>query len=156
PAKAMGIPVAELASLIRQGQSVPYEAGAFLFHESTPREWIGIVVDGEVEVVRGLHGRQTQLATLRQGTLSSESICIDDNAHCGSVRARGSAVVHQIPRTALEALKAGKPDTYYRIVARVAQRLSDRLRAASELLAESGEAPSIASFRVEHDSLGER
>jgi len=48
PAKTMGIPVAELSALIQKGQGVSYEGGACLFHESTPREWMGIVVDGEV------------------------------------------------------------------------------------------------------------
>ena len=63
PARAMGVPVNELAAIVERGQVVEYDAGACLFHESTPRQWLGIVVDGEVDVVRGLHGRQTHLAT---------------------------------------------------------------------------------------------
>ena len=54
-------------------------------------------------------------------------------------------------------VQADKPEIYYRIVARVARRISDRLRAASELLAEqAAAAPEITSYRTEHDSLGER
>ena len=45
PAKAVGVPVAELAAILDRGQSVTYDAGAFLFHESTPRQWFGIVVE---------------------------------------------------------------------------------------------------------------
>jgi aspartate ammonia-lyase len=57
----------------------------------------------------------------------------------------------------LDEVKSSKPDIYYRLVARVAQRISDRLRAASELLAGQREAtPQISSYRSEHDSLGER
>ena len=55
PAKAMGVPAAELAAIAEKGKVVVYEAGAYLFHESTPREWLGIMVEGKVEIVRGLH-----------------------------------------------------------------------------------------------------
>jgi hypothetical protein len=42
-------------------------------------------------------------------------------------------------------------------VARIAQRINDRLHAASEQLAErAAAAPEITSYRTEHDSLGER
>src|SRR5690348_7784089 len=89
PARAMGVPASELAAIIEQGKEVKFEAGACLFHESTPREWLGIVTEGEVEIVRGLHGRQTHLATLTDGALISEAILLDDCAHSASAFARG-------------------------------------------------------------------
>jgi aspartate ammonia-lyase len=157
PARAMGIAVADLAAILQRGQSVTYKAGDFLFHESSPREWIGIVVEGNVEVVRGLHGRQTHLATLSQGALVAEGILLDDSCHSVSAFSRSAAVVHQVSKIVLEEIKFAKPEIYYRIVARVAQRISDRLRAASELLAEPGQvAPEMTSYRSEHDSLGDR
>jgi aspartate ammonia-lyase len=158
PARAMGVPVEELAAIVQQGKAVAYEAGACLFHESTPREWLGIVMDGEVEIVRGLHGRQTHLATLTDGALISEGILLDDRAHSSSAFARGAQTrVHQVPRAVLDQVKKGKPEIYYRVVARVAQRISDRLRAASEMLAnQAASAPQVTSYRTEHDSLGER
>src|SRR5262245_43889647 len=158
PARAMGVPVEQLATIVQQGKVVPYDAGACLFHESTPREWFGIVVGGQVEVVCGLHGRQTHLATLTDGALVSEGILLDDRAHSASAFARGSGTqVLQVGRAVLDQVKSSKPELYFRVVARVAQRISDRLRAASEMLAEqSAKAPQIASYRTEHDSLGER
>jgi aspartate ammonia-lyase len=158
PARAMGVAVEELLAIVEKGQVVAYEAGACLFHESTPRQWLGVVVEGEVEIVRGLHGRQTRLAMLADGALISEGILLDDCAHSASAFARGGAVrVLQVPRAVLEQVKSTKPEIYYRLVARVAQRISDRLRAASELLADQAAgAPHITSYRVEHDSLGER
>src|SRR5262245_41977132 len=158
PARAMGVPVAELAAIVQRGQEVAYEGGACLFHESTPRQWFGLVVAGEVEIVRGLHGRQTHLATLTDGALISESILLDERAHSSSAFARATGTrVLQVPLAVLEDVKAKKPDLYYRVVARVAQRISDRLRAASEMLASQREAaPQVTSYRTEHDSLGER
>jgi aspartate ammonia-lyase len=158
PARAMGVTLAELSAIVEQGQTVAFEGGACLFHESTPREWLGIVIAGEVEIVRGLHGRQTHLATLSEGAILSEGILLDDTAHSASAFARGSGThVLQIPRAVLANVKSSQPDLYYRLVARVAQRIADRLRLASEMLAGQREAaPHVASYRTEHDSLGER
>ncbi|MGN6370214.1 MAG: aspartate ammonia-lyase [Phycisphaerae bacterium] len=158
PAKAMGVGVEELAEIVERGREVRYEAGAYLFHESTPREWMGIVLAGEIELVRGLHGRQTHLATMREGALVSEGILLDETAHSSSGHTlSGAATVWQIPRAALEELKAKKPEVYYRMAARAARRVSERLRAASEQLAErEAQVAAITSYRQEHDSLGER
>src|SRR4051812_13943686 len=135
PARAMGIPLSELAAIAQRGQVVAYEGGACLFHESTPREWLGIVAEGEVEVVRGLHGRQTHLATLTEGVLIAEGVMLDECAHSSSAFARGGgAKVLQVPRAVLEEVRASKPDVFYRIVARVAHRINQRLRAASDRL----------------------
>ena len=158
PARAMGVSVVELTAVVERGEVIAYDGGACLFHESTPREWLGIVAGGEVEIVRGLHGRQTHLATLTAGALISEGILLDETAHSASAFARGVGTrVLQIPHRVLTDVKSTKPDLYYRLVARVAQRIGDRLRAASELLAGQREAaPQVSSYRTEHDSLGER
>jgi aspartate ammonia-lyase len=158
PARAMGVPVAELQAIVDKGQTVSYEGGAYLFHESTPRQWLGIVMEGEVEIVRGLHGRQTHLATLKDGALVSEGILLDECAHSSSAFARGGAArVLQVPLEVLQQVKSARPELYYKVVARVAQRISERLRLASDLLAgQAASAPQVTAYRIEHDSLGER
>ncbi|HSZ55469.1 MAG TPA: aspartate ammonia-lyase [Tepidisphaeraceae bacterium] len=158
PARAMGVPVAELMAIVEKGQTVSYDGGECLFHESTPRQWFGMVLDGEVEIVRGLHGRQTHLATLKDGALISEGILLDECAHASSAFARGKAVrVLQVSPEVFEQVKSVKPEIYFKIVARVARRIGDRLRAASDLLAGQAEsAPQVTAYRTEHDSLGER
>ncbi len=158
PARAMGVSVADLLAIVERGEEVTYAAGACLFHESTPREWLGIVTDGEIDIVRGLHGRQTHLAVLTDGALISEGLLIDEHAHSVSAFARGTgARVIKISRALLDEVKTNQPDIFYRLVARVALRISDRLRAASEMLAEQrATASQITSYRTEHDSLGSR
>src|SRR5262249_783382 len=155
PARAMEVPISELAAIVERGKEVEYDAGACLFHESTPREWLGIIMDGQVEIVPGLHRRQTHLATLTHAPLPShralraEGILPDARAHSSSAFARGGKVrVHQVSRDVLDEVKSKKPEIFYRIVARVAQRIGDRLREASALLAEqSARAPEISSYR---------
>src|SRR5687768_17851358 len=118
PARAMGVEVSELAAIVQRGEEASYEGGACLFHESTPRQWVGIVTDGEVEITRGLHGRRTVLATLTKGTWLAEGALLDECAHSASAYARGGgAKVLQVSRGVLEELRKGKPDVYYRIVA---------------------------------------
>jgi CRP-like cAMP-binding protein len=70
----VGISAADLAAIISRGESHSYKAGDYLYHESTPRLWMGIVEEGEIEIVRGLHGSSVRLATLTPGTGFSEGV----------------------------------------------------------------------------------
>jgi aspartate ammonia-lyase len=156
-AAAIGIDVADLRDFVERGQNVTYAPGDVLFHESTPRQWFGIVETGEVEIVCGLHGATTHLSTVGAGGMLSEGILLDDSAHSTTGIARKGATVLQIPRSEVDALKASKPDVYYRLVARVARRMSDRLRHTAEQAAGRAKADRVMmSVRREHDSLGER
>ena len=154
-AQTMGVSATDLAAIIAHGTSHAYKAGDYLFHESTPRLWMGIVEEGEIEIVRGLHGSSVRLATLTPGTGFSEGVMLDDLPHSGSAIALSAVRVWQIPRAVFEEVRAAKPELFYRMVGHVARRLSARLRAAGEQLS-GGPAPIVATWRREHDLLGER
>ncbi|MEX1113625.1 MAG: aspartate ammonia-lyase [Akkermansiaceae bacterium] len=154
-ARTMSVEPVELASIIRRGASHSYQAGDYLFHESTPRLWMGIVEKGEVEIVRGNHGSTTRLATLTAGTAFSEGVMLDDLPHAASGVALTEVRVWLIPRDVFDELRAAKPEVFYRMVGHIARRLSTRLRAANERTI-SSKAPVVATWRKEHDSLGER
>ena len=154
-AATMSIAAEELATIIGQGASHLYPAGAWLFHESTPRLWMGLVEEGEIEIVRGNHGSSTRLATLRRGSAFSEGVLLDDLPHSASAVALTDVRVWLIPRAVFETLRTDKPEVFYRMVGHIARRLSGRLAAANEHLI-SGRSPVIATWRKEHDSLGER
>jgi aspartate ammonia-lyase len=155
-AQRIGIRPEELAVVLELGTSVTYRAGDYLFHESTPRNWLGIVLEGEVELVRGQHGSAVLIGLLGSGALVSEGVMLDDSAHSTSAVTRRGATVWQISRTELEAVREANPRIFYRIVGQVARRLSDRLRGAAERLAKEAGPPILTSVRREHDSLGER
>jgi aspartate ammonia-lyase len=155
--KRIGVTQADLKDFFAQGEQRTYKAEEWLFHESTPRKWAGLVLDGEVEIVRGLHGSTKHLAVLAPGALISESAFLDDVAHGTGAFTRLGATVWQIPINRIEAFREEKPDVFYRIIARVAAGISERLRMASDCFADIS-APSqlIGAVRLEHDSLGER
>jgi aspartate ammonia-lyase len=152
----LGIPVDELNALIEQGEEVRYEAGQYLYHESTPRLWLGIVLEGEVEVTRGAQARSVLLVRLVNGALLSEGVLLDDSPHTGNASTPKGATVWQISRSALERVRSEKPAVYYQIVGRVAARISDRLRHAAERIAGEKSETLVSVMRTEHDSLGER
>jgi aspartate ammonia-lyase len=81
---------------------------------------------------------------------------LDDTPHSSSAVAHRGAQVWQISRAELDKLRAGNPEVFYHLVAQIARRLSDRLRAASERLAKEAGPVTLTSTRREHDSLGER
>ncbi|RYD53742.1 MAG: aspartate ammonia-lyase, partial [Verrucomicrobiaceae bacterium] len=154
-AGAIGIEVGDLLNLFSRGHSREYQAGDYLFHESTPRQWMGIVEEGELEIIAGVHGSSTRLATLTRGAAFGEGVMLDDLPHSASAVALSPAKILLIPREAFDELRATKPDVFYRMVGHVARRLSTRLRDANRQVAGAGPAV-VATWRREHDSLGER
>jgi aspartate ammonia-lyase len=155
-AQNMGIMANELDAFIQRGKLASYAGGDYLFHESTPRQWLGIVTEGEVELVRGQHGHTVSIGLAQPGALLSEGVVLDDSPHSTSAVTRQGAKVWQISRTELETFRAQQSEAFYRIVGQIARRLSDRLRTATERLAKETGAPVLTNVRREHDSLGER
>ncbi|HKP60332.1 MAG TPA: aspartate ammonia-lyase [Polyangiales bacterium] len=155
-ARRIGIAPEELATVLDRGGSVEYNAGEYLFHESTPRRWLGLVLEGDVEITRGQHGSSVVLAVLQPGAIVSESVMLDDTPHATSGVARKGARLWQIPRAELDALREREPRVFYLLVGHFARRVGERLRLISERLEKQAGAPSITGVRREHDSLGER
>src|ERR1700730_119762 len=118
----MGVSAADLAAIISRGASHSYKAGDYLYHESTPRLWMGIVEEGEIEIVRGLHGSSVRLAMLTPGTGFSEGVMLEDLPHSGSAVALTPARVWQIPRAVIDEVRVAKPELFYRMAGHVAPR----------------------------------
>src|SRR4249920_2935481 len=155
-AQRIGIKPEELAAVLQRGTAVDYKGGDYLFHESTPRQWLGLVMEGEIDLVRGQHGQSVLIGVAQAGAILSEGVMLDDTPHGTSARTHQGARVWQIQRAELDQVRAEQPEIFYRLVGQIARRLSDRLRAASERLAKEGGPPALTNVRREHDSLGER
>ncbi len=156
-AESLGISEDDLRAIAAKGERKRYAPGEYLFHESTPRRWVGFVEEGEVAIVRGLHGSATHLSTLAQGAMISEGAAMDDAPHSTSAFTRGGASVWQISREVWEELRKSRPEVFYRVVARGAQRQSERLRyAADQLAGKASPDALLTAVRREHDLLGDR
>jgi aspartate ammonia-lyase len=152
----MGVDLKDLEDFFDRGEQVTYAPEQWLFHESTPRQWAGLVTDGEVTIVRGLHGSSKHLAVLTPGVLIAEGAFLEERPHATGAFTRKGATIWQISMKKLAAFRAEKPDLFFRIVARVAQGISDRLRMASEKYTGTSPEHLVGAMRTEHDSLGER
>ncbi|HEY0551130.1 MAG TPA: aspartate ammonia-lyase [Verrucomicrobiae bacterium] len=155
-AQRIGIKAEELAAVLQRGAAVTYKAADYLFHESTPRQWLGLVLEGEIDLVRGLQGRSVLIGVAQSGAILCEGVMLDDTPHGTSGVTHQGATIWQISRADIEVVRKESPEIFYRIVGQVARRLSDRLAAASERLAKENGAPALSNVRREHDSLGER
>jgi aspartate ammonia-lyase len=156
-AHRMGISIEDMQAFFDKGTIQRYEPEAWLFHESTPRQWAGVIIEGEVAITRGQQGQTRHVAVLGPGALISESALLDELPHSTGALTRQGAAVWQIDRDKIDRFRQNQPDIFYRLVARIAQRISDRLRTASSRLAGFASPEHVVEgFRMEHDSLGER
>ena len=156
-AESMGMPPAELESFAALGEKRSFAKGEYLFHESAPRRFFGIVLKGKINLQRGLSGRNVTIACLTEGATIGESLFIDELAHSVSGLALEEVEVWAIAKERVANFRLEKPDIYYQMVGRAARRINLRLRETTEMLLHSDRNRSvITDFRFEHDSLGER
>ena len=80
-AQRIGIKADELAAVLQRGAAVTYTAGDYLFHESTPRQWLGLVIEGDIDLVRGQHGQSVLIGVAQPGAILSEGVMLDDTPH---------------------------------------------------------------------------
>ena len=131
----MGIDQSDLQHFFAQGNQRTYEDEEWLFHESTPRLWGGIVLDGEVDIVRGVHGSTKHYATLGAGQMISEDAFLGEVPHTSGAFTRLGATLWRITIDQIKAFRTEKPEVFFRIVANVAARISKRLRVVSQSIA---------------------
>jgi len=156
-AESMGMPPAELESFVALGEKRSFAKGDYLFHESAPRRFFGIVLKGKINLQRGLSGRNVTIACLTEGATIGESLLIDELAHSVSGLALEDVEVWAISKESVANFRVLKPEIYYQMVGRAARRINLRLRETTEMLLHSDRNRSvITDFRFEHDSLGER
>ena len=156
-AKASGISEIDLATFFTEGEQRIYQANEWLFQESTPRMWAGIILEGEVELVRGLHGASRHIATMIAGALISEGAFLEGNSHSNGAFTRAGTTIWQISREKIDAFREHKAELFYRIVSGVAIGINRRLRMLSNHIYHNTNKDVVMSgFRLEHDSLGQR
>ena len=156
-AASMEVPLEELEKFVALGEKRSWSKGDYLFHESTPRRFFGIVLSGKLNLQRGLSGRTVTIACLTAGAIIGESLFIDELSRSVSGLALEDIELWVISREKIDAFRREKPELFYRMVARAARRISLRLRETTELLLHSDRNRAIiADYRLEHDSLGER
>lgn len=132
----------DLHFIFSQGERKVYAPGDYLFHESTPRLWAGIIEDGLVEVIRERNGATTFLSILAKGAMIAETAILGDSSHDASAFTRSGATVWQVPSNIWQTIRQSYPDVFYRNVGRIATKqryAAEQLAVARELLAANQE-----------------
>lgn len=157
-AKSSGISEKDLGIFFSEGEEKSYQPNEWLFQESTPRQWAGIILEGDIELVRGLHGSSRHVATMLAGALISEGTFLEGDAHSNGAYTRNGAIIWQISREKIEDFKESNPELFYRILSRIAVGINRRLQVLSSQLHRNRQDDSrvVSGFRQEHDSLGQR
>jgi NADH:quinone reductase (non-electrogenic) len=86
-----------------------FEPGQVIFHEGEHGDWLYIVADGEVEVVRERAGEATPLRRLGRGECFGEIALVSDRPRTATVRAVSASNVLAVDREAFQALFATLP-----------------------------------------------
>ncbi|PIE62114.1 MAG: aspartate ammonia-lyase [Desulfobacter postgatei] len=157
-AKATGITEKDLATFFTEGQEQVYRPNEWIFHESTPRRWVGIILEGSVELVRGLHGSSRKVGSMVAGSMISEGVFLGDDSHVNGAVTRNGVKIWQISREKIDLFRATEPDFFYRIVSRIAVSMNRRMCILNDKLFENRKNDHLGTngFRQEHDSLGAR
>src|SRR6185295_12498653 len=114
-AQRIGIKPEELSAVLQRGTAVSYKAGDYLFHESTPRQWLGLLIEGEVDLVRGQHGQSTLIGSAQSCAVLGEGVMLDDTPHSTSALTHQGATVWQISRAELDRVRTENPEVFYRL-----------------------------------------
>src|SRR5690606_31535240 len=105
--------------------------------------WFGVVCDGDVDIVTGLHGDERLVATLGPGAMLAEGVLLDEAAHVATARTSRGATLWTVDRAAIELVARREPAALHQLVAHVAARLTDRLWATTALVRDAADAPVV-------------
>ena len=157
-AKATGITEKDLTTFFTEGQEQVYRPNEWIFHESTPRRWVGIILEGGVELVRGLHGSSRKVGSMLAGSMISESAFLGDDTHVNGAFTRNGVKIWQVSREKIDVFRETEPDFFYRIVSRIAVSINRRMRILNDKIFQNKKPDDVitSGFRLEHDSLGTR
>jgi aspartate ammonia-lyase len=130
---------------------------ATLFRENSPRRYIFIICQGEVQLVkRTPTGEEKRLVIFGAKDFLGENVLVDDTAYSTSARTQGAATILRLDAQKLKEA----PDKYLGIVVKMIGRTAKVM--ARRMIAASGHVENVASqymtgkTRTEHDLLGDK
>lgn len=153
-ANAVGADPQDLGVIAKGERLREWRPGEWLFHESAPYEWTGIVEEGEVEIVGGARGDGHILYTLGKGSMVAVGAILGNTTHFAGVRTRTGARLWVIARETMDHARQENPQAYHRVLARIAQRSGDRTGLRPDTALGVSAAGPLPAPRTERDQLG--
>lgn len=122
-----------LAGVARVLEEVEVPAGDLLIEAGAVEDWLFIVAEGELEVVRGEHR-----AMVPAGDVVGELAVLDPQPRTADVFARTPALVFRLRKAAFDEVMATRPEIARGVVRELVRRLRERLEAESAASAPAG------------------
>jgi sigma-B regulation protein RsbU (phosphoserine phosphatase) len=121
------LPRQELDSLAAVLRPERFSAGTLLLQEGEASQWLYLLVDGEVEIVKALGTQGERLLGVRgPGSFIGEmSIFSRDGLHTASVRTRTALSALSMARSDMAALLSRQPALAYDMIRTMSQRLEE-------------------------------
>jgi aspartate ammonia-lyase len=132
-----------------------YLPGAYLFHESQPRRFWGLILRGRVELQKGPRTRPRVLHVMGPGDSFGEGSLLDDYPHSTSARVLEPTEIVELPRDVMDRIGRDRPELHARLIGAAASTIAERLR-SPVTRAGLGESYVSGETRREKDLLGER
>jgi aspartate ammonia-lyase len=102
----------DLDYLAGHARTMGYLRDAFIFHESQPRRFWGMLLKGRVALMTGPRGRPRIVYTMGPGDSFGEGSLLDDYPHSTSALVIEPAEVLEIPRDAFAHIAIERPELY--------------------------------------------
>ncbi len=115
-----------LAGLARVLEEVEVPPGATLIEAGAIEDWLFVVAEGELEVVRGEHR-----VPVGAGDVVGELAVLDPQPRTADVVARTPALVFRLRKPAFDEVMATRPEIARGVVRELVRRLRERLDAES-------------------------
>ena len=122
-----------LAGLARVLEEVEVPAGATLIDAGAVEDWMYLVADGELEVVRGQYR-----AIVPAGGVVGELAVLDPQPRTADVVARTPALVFRLRKPAFDEVMATRPEIARGVVRELVRRLRERLDDESRVAGSAG------------------
>ncbi|HSJ10537.1 MAG TPA: aspartate ammonia-lyase [Longimicrobiales bacterium] len=145
---------ADVEYLAGHVRALGYLPGAYIFNESQPRRFWGLITRGSVALEKGPRARPRVLYVMGTGDSFGEGSLLDDYPHSTSAQVLEPTEIIELPREAMTRIAHERPELYAQLVAAAGRTIASRLAASGG----RGLAETYASgeTRREKDLLGER
>jgi aspartate ammonia-lyase len=151
-ANVVGADPQDLRGFVKGARLREWRPGEWLFRESTPYEWTGIIEEGEVEIVGGARATNTSTPSARaRWSLWSRSWAIPPTSPAAHTQRRAPM---GITRETMDHARQENPQAYHRVVAPIAQRSADRTELRPDTAWGVSAARPLLTPRTERDQLG--
>src|SRR5919202_1453896 len=113
-----------LAGLAGGAPERHFRAGEFIFHDGDAGDWMYVIQEGQVEIIKPVDGRDVLLAELGAGEFFGEMALLEESPRMASARAATDVTLVEFSKEDLLQVVSGQPQLIYE----AARVLSSRLR----------------------------